>query len=76
VLNTCWWFHPCTVCNTLVGWSITWTRLEPLITVGSFLLSGQLDESQSIFKVTQKIYFSIDIAYIIKQFTHYPDTDS
>jgi hypothetical protein len=34
--------------NTLVGWLITWTRLQALVTVRSFLLSGQLDQNQSM----------------------------
>ena len=34
--------------TTLVGWLTTWSRLQALVTVGSFFLSEQLDESQSI----------------------------
>ena len=55
--------------TTLVGCLISWSRLEALVTVRIFFLSGQLDESQSIFKSPRK-YTSVDITYIINHFTH------
>jgi hypothetical protein len=36
---------PVTFVNTMVGWLITWSRLQALVIVSSFLLSGQHDEN-------------------------------
>ena len=65
VIDTCWWFHSCTVCNYTGRLTDKWTctRLQVLVAVLSFFLSGQLDETQSI-------YLSVYITYIIKHFTH------
>ena len=43
-------FVPVVFVNTLVGWLVTWSRLQALVTVRSFLLSGQLDDNESILR--------------------------
>ena len=54
---------------TLVGWLTTWSRLQALVTVGSFFLSEQLDDSQSIFKSSRK-YTSLLISHALSCISH------